>query len=74
MSKHCNGFRAHCILPALGIKGAIADSTACQWLKSKLGYECKESRKGMYIDGHEHPDVVEERKKFIDQIFNKFER
>ena len=62
------------ILPALGIKGAIADSTARRWLRSKLGYECKESRRGMYIDGHERPDVVEERKEFVDQIFNKFER
>jgi hypothetical protein len=62
------------ILPTLGIEGTIAESTARRWLRSKLGYECKESKKGMYVDGHERPDVIEERKVFIEQIFNKFER
>jgi hypothetical protein len=27
----------------------------------------------MYIDGHEHPDVIEEREAYIDQI-DKYER
>jgi hypothetical protein len=62
------------ILPTLGIKGTIAEATAHRWLRYKLGYECKEAKKGMYVDGHERPDVIEERNTFIEQIFNKFER
>ena len=53
---------------------SMARSTAHQWLRSKLGYECKESKKGMYVDGHERPDVIKERNQFIEQIFNKYER
>ena len=68
LAQHVNNV----ILPALGIRGAIADSTAQRWLRSKLGYECKEARKGLYVDGHERPDVVEERKEFI-AILNGFE-
>ena len=52
------------ILPALGIQGAIAESTAHRWLRSKLEYECKEARMGIYVDGHEHPDVIQERKAY----------
>jgi hypothetical protein len=36
-----------------------------RWLKYRLGYECKETKKGWYIDGHEHPDVIVERKTFL---------
>jgi hypothetical protein len=68
LSQHLNNV----ILPALGIRGAIADSTARRWLRSKLGYECKESKKGVYVDGHERPDVIEERKEFV-EILNGFE-
>jgi hypothetical protein len=59
---HVNGI----ILPALGIQGMIVESTAQRWLKFKLGYESKEGEKGIYIDGHEHPDVIKERKEFIE--------
>jgi hypothetical protein len=52
------------ILPALGIQGMIIEFTAQRWLKFKLGYESKEGRKGMYVDGHEHPDVIKERQAF----------
>jgi hypothetical protein len=62
------------ILPALGINGTIVESTAQRWLRSKLGYECKEAKKGIYVDGHERPDVIEERKVFVEQILNRFER
>ena len=60
------------ILPTLRIRGAITDSTAWWWLRSKLGYERKESKKGEYVDGHERPDVIEERKEFV-EILNGFE-
>ena len=56
------------ILPALEVKATISESTAQRWLKFKLGYECKEAKKGIYIDGHERPDVIKEREGFIDQI------
>jgi hypothetical protein len=62
------------ILPALGIDGKISESTAQRWLKFRLGYECKEARKGMYVDGHERPDVIKERSEFIDKLMNKYER
>jgi hypothetical protein len=62
------------ILPALGIDGKIVESTAQRWLKFRLGYECKEAKKGMYVDGHECPDVLKERSEFIDKLFNKYER
>jgi hypothetical protein len=62
------------ILPALQIKGAISESTAQCWLRFKLGYQCKESKKGLYVDGHERPDVIKERNDCIEQITNKYEQ
>ena len=56
------------ILPALEIEAKISKSTAKRWLKLKLGYECKEAKKEIYIDGYEHPDVIKEREAFIAQI------
>ena len=56
------------LLPALGIQATISESAAERWLKFRLGYECKKTKKGMYIDGHEHPDVIKERETFISQI------
>jgi hypothetical protein len=56
------------ILPALEIQAMISESTTQRWLKFRLGYECKEAKKGIYIDGHEHPDVIKEKEVFIDQI------
>src|SRR5712671_3708757 len=64
LRKHVNDV----ILPTLGINGIISESTAQQWLRSKLGYECKETKKGMYMDGHERPDVIKERGEFLEQI------
>ena len=61
------------ILPALGIQAAISESTAQRWLKLRLGYQCKEAKKGLYIDGHEHPDVIKEREGFIEMI-NKYKQ
>jgi len=36
---------------------SVTASTGIRWLK-KLGFQWKEVRKGVYIDGHEKPDVV----------------
>ena len=57
------------ILPAIGIKATITELTAQRWLRFKLGYECREAKKGIYMDGHERPDVIKEREDFIGQIF-----
>jgi hypothetical protein len=63
------------ILPALEMtkkKGSISKRTAINWLK-KLGYVCKDVKKGVYHDGHEHSDVVEARKKFLEEM-KRYER
>jgi hypothetical protein len=69
LCKHVN----QVILPAIEIEATISESTARRWLKFRLGYQCKEAKKGIYIDGHERPDVIKEREVFIDQI-NGYER
>lgn len=58
------------IIPSLGLdlgKEKISESTARRWLL-KLGYEMKECRKGMYVDGHEREDVVNYRKTFLTEV------
>ena len=60
------------IIPTLDLtqkKATISEWTAINWLK-KLGYTCKDIKKGVYFDGHEQPDVIEARKKFLVEIFN----
>jgi hypothetical protein len=52
--------------------GSISECTAINWLK-KLGYVCKDVNKGVYHDGHEHPDVVEAQKKFLVEM-KRYER
>jgi hypothetical protein len=47
--------------------GSISKCTARNWLK-KLGYVCKDVKKGVYHDGHERPDVVEARKTFLEEM------
>ena len=49
------------IIPALQLtkkETTITEQTAVNWLK-KLGYSCKNVKKGVYFDGHEWPDVIE---------------
>jgi hypothetical protein len=70
LCKHVNEM----VLPTLRINGTISKSTAQRWLRFKLGYECKETKKGVYMDGHERPDVIKERGEFLEQIFNRYER
>lgn len=58
------------ICPALGLTGknaVISERTAINWLH-KLGYSYTEVRKGLYFDGHERPDVVEARVKFLGKM------
>lgn len=64
LCKHVNDV----LLPALGMQGSISEATAQRWLKFRLGYQCKEAKRGIYIDGHERPDVIEERKIYIGEL------
>ena len=57
LCKHVNNV----ILPILELikkNTSICECTTLSWLK-KLGYECKDVRKGIYVDGHKWQDVVE---------------
>ena len=45
----------------------ISKYTARRWLV-KLGYEHKEAKKGLYIDGHEREDVVKYRIYFLAEV------
>ncbi|KAI0245283.1 hypothetical protein BJV78DRAFT_1158807 [Lactifluus subvellereus] len=55
------------LLPTLGIELEISESTAVQWLK-KLGFKLCRVQKGIYVDGHEHEDVIKARKELIDYL------
>lgn len=48
-------------------KAAICSRTARRWLH-RLGFSWKEIKKGIFIDGHERPDVVEYRKEFLEEM------
>lgn len=45
----------------------IRARTARRWLR-RLGYRWQDVKKGVFIDGHERPDVVEYRKWFLDEM------
>ena len=66
LRKHVNNM----ILPTLDLStknASICDQTAINWLK-KLGYTFKDVKKGLYHDGHERPDVIVARKKYLEQM------
>ena len=46
---------------------AISESTCQRWLH-RLGYRNLEVHKGLYIDGHERPDVIEARGRFLERM------
>jgi hypothetical protein len=54
------------IFPILGlaIEGGLSGCTALQWL-IRLGWQNTRLKKGVYMDGHERPDVVEYRKETL---------
>jgi hypothetical protein len=63
------------ILPSLDIalKKPLGQRTARRWLH-KLGYRHVQFRKGVYMDGHERPDVVKYRnEQFLPQML-QYER
>ncbi len=47
-----------------GFPRKISVSTARRWLCA-MGFEVLTPRKGVFIDGHERPDVVEARSAFL---------
>ena len=47
-----------------GFPRSISCETGRRWLHS-MGFFVKKSSKGIYVDGHERPDVVDSRKTFI---------
>ncbi|KAL1669056.1 hypothetical protein GGF50DRAFT_44924 [Schizophyllum commune] len=53
-------------------KPSISERTGRRWL-NKLSWRYQRKRSGMYIDGHERPDVVAEREKFI-RRWREYER
>ena len=60
-----------CLLPSLHLpenyhNSLISQTTCWRWMVS-LGFEYSKYRKG-YVDGHERPDVVKEKKAFIQKI------
>lgn len=50
--------------PSLQLEDSISDATAICWL-TKLRFKLSQVQKGMYVDGHEWPDVVESQQMFI---------
>ena len=56
------------MLPNSTLEGGFprknALETSRKWLHM-LGFEVLNPKKGIFIDGHEHPDVVQYRKEFL---------
>lgn len=45
----------------------IRSRTARRWL-SRLGYKWQDVKKGVFLDGHEREDVIEYRRKFLEEM------
>lgn len=52
------------LLPNAGFNFKVSEETTRRWLHT-CGFSLKFLRKGIYNDGHERPDVVEDRKTFL---------
>jgi len=63
------------ILPSLRftVRDRLLEHTAQQWLLS-LGWRCTRVKKGVYMDGHERPDVVEYRNSKFLPLMVSYER
>jgi len=63
------------ILPSLGfaLKDRLSECTAQRWLFS-LGWRHTRVKKGVYMDGHERPDVVEYWNNVFLPLMASFER
>ncbi|KAI7967868.1 hypothetical protein MJO29_001145 [Puccinia striiformis f. sp. tritici] len=58
-------YTVNTVLPRFGINQNLARSTITRWM-IKLGFRPQAYRKSLYFDGHERPDVVVARKKYIE--------
>lgn len=69
LQKHVNNVIIPSLLSALpnNTPQTISLRTAQSWLR-KLGYFATQAKKGIYIDGHDRPDVIEAREKFLDRV------
>ncbi len=65
ISSFCNA--AKLILEEMGYGEDMSESTARRWL-FQLGFFRWEYKKGIYVDGHERPDVVQYRKYFVEKM------
>jgi hypothetical protein len=63
------------ILPMLGftVKDGLLERTVRRWLLT-LGWRCTRVKKGVYMDGHERPDIVEYRNNVFLLLMVSFER
>jgi hypothetical protein len=59
----------HELLPSLGLLKKISIRTVYNWL-AVLDYHAVSHKNGVYHDRHEAPDIVEERKQFVQQYRN----
>ena len=50
----------------LGLETGYSERTIVNWLHI-LGFKVTETKKGIYFDGHERPDVILDRRRFIDE-------
>ncbi|EFP79042.2 uncharacterized protein PGTG_04998 [Puccinia graminis f. sp. tritici CRL 75-36-700-3] len=63
-------FREHVInkvFPQFDIQEGLSRNAVTRWM-IKLGYRPQEYRKCLYFDGHERPDVLKSRKKYIEDF------
>jgi len=72
--RFCRMLNEH-ILPSLGhtLKADLSERTAWRWLV-RLGWRNRLLRKGVYMDGHERPDVVEYRNKTFLRSMEKYQK
>jgi len=63
------------ILPSLGynLQGVLSERTARQWLV-KLGWRHTRLKKGVYMDGHEQPDVQKYRTEVFLPLMMSYKR
>ncbi|OAV89977.1 hypothetical protein PTTG_12481 [Puccinia triticina 1-1 BBBD Race 1] len=60
-------YTLHTVFPQFDINRSLSRQTATRWM-IRLGYRPQEYRKCLYFDGHERPDVIEARKKYIKEF------
>ncbi|KAH9814357.1 hypothetical protein DFH28DRAFT_894648, partial [Melampsora americana] len=65
-----HNFRCHVnetVLPTYEIKSMISERTTYRWMY-RMNLRPQEYKKSIYFDGHERPDVVKYRKKYLEDV------